>query len=41
MGDFILLNSNIDKNPSGYVVILFSHAFYPTINFQRELVLTQ
>ena len=33
MGDFnINLNCNIDKNTSNYVDILYSHAFFPTIN---------
>ena len=34
MGDFNinLLNCNIDKNASDYVDILYSHAFFPTIN---------
>ena len=34
MGDFNIniLNHNIDKNTSNYVDILYSHAFFPTIN---------
>ena len=39
MGDFSinLLNCNIDKNTSDYVDILYSHAFFPTINFPTQI----
>ena len=39
MGDFNinLLNCNIDKNTSDYVDILYSHAFFPTINFPTQI----
>ena len=39
MGDFNinLLNCNINKNTSDYADILYSHAFYPTINSPTQI----
>ena len=40
MGNFninLLNNCNIDKNTSDYVVILYSHAFFPTINLPTRI----
>ena len=38
MGDFnINLNCNIDKNTSDYEDMLYSHAFFPTINSPTQI----
>ena len=35
-----LLNCNTDKDTSDYIDTLYSHSFYPTINFPSRIMLT-